>query len=196
MGISFTHQWVVPSVNGRLAIKRVRYAASHWRALDGLQLLCSLVVDSITSPYIETVERGSPANLISEITNRCVLDHLNLISVACKDHNALLPPCSASISPPPPRQLQVSQDQRKMEEHTDKNWGPDPAGSRECEAWPTKLEWLFEWVLIHHAGVAVGRQSWPRWKLSVMIDGCMSASEPSKSAQPWSASCRRPPSTA
>lgn len=62
-------------------------------------LLCSLVVDSITSPYIGTVERGSPANLISEITNPCVLDHLNLISIACKDHNTLLPPCSASISP-------------------------------------------------------------------------------------------------
>lgn len=92
---------VLQCVNGRLEIKRLRYAAVYWRTLDGLQLLCSLVVDSITSPCIETVERGFPANLISEITNHCVLDHLNLISVACKDHNTLLPPCSASISPPP-----------------------------------------------------------------------------------------------
>lgn len=45
------------------------------------------------------VGRGSPANLISEITNHRVVDHLNPISVACKDHNTLLPPCSASISP-------------------------------------------------------------------------------------------------
>lgn len=92
--------------------------------------------------------------------------------------------------------MQVSQDQRKTEEHADKNWGPDLAGSRECEAWPTELKWLFEWVLIHHVGVAVGRQSRPRWKPSVMIDGCMSASEPFESAQPWSESCRRPPSIA
>lgn len=115
---------VLQCVNGRLEIKRLRYAAVYWRTLDGLQLLCSLVVDSITSPCIETVERGFPANLISEITNHCVLDHLNLISVACKDHNTLLPPCSASISPPPSPlpalPLQVSQDQRKTEEHADK----------------------------------------------------------------------------
>lgn len=84
---------------------------------------------------------------------------------------------------PPLRCCRSPKDRRKMEEHADQNWGPNPAGSRECEAWPTELEWLFEWVLIHHAEVAVGRQSWPRWKPFVMIDGCMSASEPSESAQ-------------
>lgn len=49
-----------------------------------------------------TVGRGSTANLISEITNPCVLDHLNLISVAWKDHNTLLPLCGESISAPAP----------------------------------------------------------------------------------------------
>lgn len=65
-------------------MESLRYSAVYWKTLDGLQLLGSLVLDSITCPYIETVgeegrrarrRRGSPANLISEITNLAVLDH-------------------------------------------------------------------------------------------------------------------------
>lgn len=33
-----------------------RYTAVYWKTLDGLQLLGSLVLDSITCPDIETVE--------------------------------------------------------------------------------------------------------------------------------------------
>lgn len=76
--------------------------------------------------------RGYAANLISEITNHRVLDHLNLISVACKDHNTLLPLRSASISSPPFALLvQVSQDQMKRGELANPNWGPDPGGVNE-----------------------------------------------------------------
>ena len=98
------------------------------------------------------VGRGSPANLISEITKPHVLDHLNPISVACKDHNTLLRLYSASISPSSAFPLQVSQDQ--MNEEGRAGWpnrGPDLTRSRECEAWPTALKWCFEWVQIHHA---------------------------------------------
>lgn len=63
------------------------------------------------------VGRGSPANLISEITNQRVLHHLNLISVACKDHDALLLLRAVHLSVPPfALLLQVSQDQIKEAE--------------------------------------------------------------------------------
>lgn len=120
------------------------------------------------------VGRGSPVNLISKITNPRVLDHLNLISVACKDHNTLLPVCGASISPPA-SPLQVSQYQMKKEGRARwLNRGPDPEGSRECEA---AFKQRFEWLQIHHVWLTPGRQRWPRWRLSVMIDGLMSVWE-------------------
>lgn len=37
-------------------MESLRYTAVYWKTLDGLQLLGSLVLDSITCPDIETVE--------------------------------------------------------------------------------------------------------------------------------------------
>lgn len=53
-------------VSGGLKINSLRYAAVTWRALDGVQLLCSLVVDSITSPYID----GSGERIPSKFDQR------------------------------------------------------------------------------------------------------------------------------
>lgn len=38
-------------------MESLKYAAVYWKTFDGLQLLGSLVLNSITCPCIETVEK-------------------------------------------------------------------------------------------------------------------------------------------
>lgn len=46
-----------------LEIGSLRYDAASRRALDGVQLLCSLLVDSITSPYIDGSGEDDPLQI-------------------------------------------------------------------------------------------------------------------------------------
>lgn len=97
--VAFSSLYSLFCVSGWLEISRLRYAAESRRALDGVQLLCSLVVDSITSPYIDGRGERIPSKFdqwdYKPPRTRSFKPHL----VACKDHNTLLPACSASISP-------------------------------------------------------------------------------------------------
>lgn len=104
----------------------------YWRTLDGLRLPASL--DSITSPYTETAKggRGSPANLISEITNLCVVHHLELISVAWEGRSALLEGASITRHR---RRLRLLQDGRRRKTSEKEAADLDPReGSGRCEA--------------------------------------------------------------
>lgn len=140
----------------------------YWRTLGGLRLLALL--DSITSPYAETAEggRGSPANLISEITNLGVLHHLELISVACEGHSALLARCEGASISRRRRRFRSLQDGRRRKTGEDvKQSGRDSNGA------PTGSP-------IHHR--RGGGERRPRWRRSVMIDGRWRASEASRLA--------------
>lgn len=136
--------------------------------------------------------RGSPANLISEITNHRVLDHLNLISVACKDHNTLLPPCTASISPPRLAAAGLPRSDERRGKSSLTKRGSWPHGVKRMWGMANSVQMML-WMAADSScgGLAVGRERWPRWKLSVMIDGRTSVSQPSESALAWSAHCRR-----
>lgn len=136
------------------------------------------------------VGRRSPVNLISEITNPHVLDHLNLISVAWKDHNTLLPPCGTSISPASPCCCRSFEEQMR-EKRADRTGVPTRRGQESVQARSTLFRRFCELVQIHHLGVAVGRKRWARWGPSIMTDGYTSISELSESVQLWSQHCKR-----
>lgn len=88
---------------------------------------------------------GSPANLISEITNLGVLHHLELISVACEGHGALLAPCEG---------VSISRRRRRfrfLQEGRRKKTGKEPAalvwrGCGGCEAKRTGFKWSSDGV--------------------------------------------------
>lgn len=124
----------------------------YWRTIDGLWLPASL--DSITSPYAETATggRGSPANLISKITNLGVLHHLELISVACEGHSALLAPCKgASISRRRCRFRSLWEDWQRSGRSRLEGAG----GSGRCEAERMGFKWSSD---------GVSNPSLPRWR--------------------------------
>lgn len=155
---------------------------SSQSAFDGVRLLCSLVVDSITSPYIDGSGERIPVNLISKITNPRVLDHLNLISVACKDHNTLLPVRGASIS-----RLRLDaaglpiSDEQRGKSALAKPGSPPRRVKRTAGAVDTVQTSPGTETDSSHAGgwqrAGRGGGRWPRWKLSAMIDGRASVSE-------------------
>lgn len=161
-----------------LEIGSLRYDAASRRALDGVQLLCSLLVDSITSPYIDGSGEDDPLQIGSARlqTKR---------TTSFKPHLCRLqrPQCITPL-----RDVPLSVPCSRTPTGSDKgrarwpNGGPDPAGSTEFEAQPTASKWCFEWVQIHHSGERAG--SWPRWKLSVMIDGWPGGPDRSVSALP------------
>lgn len=207
----FTNKWeAVGRINGDIICS----AVCQWKVGDQkTEIRCSVLEDPWwTTALVFTcgrlhyfsMYRDSGERIPSKFDQR---DYKPLRTRSFKPHLCCLqgpqyitPSVQCIYQPPPlpPSRLAAAGLPRSEEDGRAcwQNWGLDPAGSRECEALPTAVKWRFEWVQIHHAGVAVGRERWPRWKLSVMIDGCTSASEPSESALPWSANCRRPQSIA
>lgn len=120
MGISCRLHWGQVSysflcVSGGLEINILRYAALSRKALDGVQLLYSLVVDSITSPYIdgsgERIPSKSDQRDYKPPRTRSFKPHL-----CCLQGPQYITPSVQCIYQSP--LLQVSQDQMKREEWT------------------------------------------------------------------------------
>lgn len=141
-------------VSGWLEISSLRYAAV--RALDGVQPLCSLVVDSITSPYIDGREERIPSKFdqwdYKPPRTRSFKPHL-----CCLQGPQYITPSVQCIYQSPPlcscRSTKIRWTER--EEHADQTGVLTRRGLGECGPWSTAFKWRFEWVQIHHGKGAV-----------------------------------------
>lgn len=168
-------------------------AAEGYRSKDGdrLQRIGGLLMDC-GSRFRSTLSllhtrrrrrggRGSPANLISEITNLGVLHHLELISVACEGHSALLALCEGASISRRRHRLCSLQDGRRRKTGEKEAVGLDPrGGQKDVKQSRQDSNGALTGSLIRHR--RGGRERRPRWRLSVMIDGRWRAAEASRSA--------------